>query len=455
MSTNSLNAFLKDIKGDLDKSTGPWRKANSDLKPHLFAISVDGVAREVRDQLTGKINPAKGQLRGNAVTPQLDRAIKSGAKFFVRSMYRAFRPEVFNTNTKECISLIGNQQDFAAAITPVNNSNISMFEAIRRIKKVAQRKYVNVLDNELKKIQGATTIRQKRRTGKEDVQDFLDITHEGGTEVATQREQAVKRAFVALAERKGTYGIDLATLQKEYGLDLSVIKPEPDQIVVGLGGALANKLQGSQVEKPILEQVRKQVESVILRKGDNYLADLAGSDSARSYYRKKVLQALKFKGKGIEHNFKESTKIKKSNKKKTIKSKAKVAKAKKFIEPIDLSTISMASKKRESQTSPIQLAGLINQKLPATVAKNMGPPGLENVTGRFAASAKITDVTQTTKGFPSFGYTYEKNPYQVFEMGQGTPPWATPDRDPRNVINRSIREIAAEMAIGRFFTRRV
>jgi hypothetical protein len=40
-------------------------------------------------------------------------------------------------------------------------------------------------------------------------------------------------------------------------------------------------------------------------------------------------------------------------------------------------------------------------------------------------------------------------------MGQGATPWATPERDPRNVIDRSIREIAAEMAIGRFFTRRV
>ena len=86
MSTDSLNAFLKDIKGDLDKATGPWRKANSDLKPHLFSISVEGVIREVRDQLTGKVNPGKGQLRGNSVTPELDRAIKSGAKFFVSRM---------------------------------------------------------------------------------------------------------------------------------------------------------------------------------------------------------------------------------------------------------------------------------------------------------------------------------------------------------------------------------
>ena len=29
------------------------------------------------------------------------------------------------------------------------------------------------------------------------------------------------------------------------------------------------------------------------------------------------------------------------------------------------------------------------------------------------------------------------------------------DRDPRKIINQSIREIAAEMAIGRLFTRRL
>jgi hypothetical protein len=45
-----------------------------------------------------------------------------------------------------------------------------------------------------------------------------------------------------------------------------------------------------------------------------------------------------------------------------------------------------------------------------------------------------------------------KNPYQTFEPGfaQGDP-----NRDPRNVINQSIREIALQLAIGRFYTRRV
>ena len=114
-----------------------------------------------------------------------------------------------------------------------------------------------------------------------------------------------------------------------------------------------------------------------------------------------------------------------------------------------------ALKSSGSGDSIASLAALLNQKLPQTVAKNMGPPGLENRTGRFAGSVRVTDVSRTPQGFPSVGYSYEKNPYQVFEMGRGDPRWATPDRDPRKLIDASMREIAAQLAIGRFYTRRI
>jgi hypothetical protein len=81
----------------------------------------------------------------------------------------------------------------------------------------------------------------------------------------------------------------------------------------------------------------------------------------------------------------------------------------------------------------------------------MGFPALENRTGRFARSVHVTDVTQTSKGFPSIGYTYQKYPYQTFEPGykQGSA-----QRDPRVLIDRSIREIATQLIVGRFYTRR-
>ena len=96
---------------------------------------------------------------------------------------------------------------------------------------------------------------------------------------------------------------------------------------------------------------------------------------------------------------------------------------------------------------------MISEKLPETVRKNMGAPRLENQTGAFANSVKMTDVIQTPQGYPSFGYTYAKEPYQVYETGSSGN-WTTPERDPRKLIDASIREIAAGFALGRFYTRR-
>lgn len=104
------------------------------------------------------------------------------------------------------------------------------------------------------------------------------------------------------------------------------------------------------------------------------------------------------------------------------------------------------------------LIGLLNQRLPGQVAKNMESPALNYRTGRFASSVRVTDITPTTKGLPSIGFTYQKDPYQVFEYpGSGNSLAQNPfpgARDPRALIDRSIRELMAEFVVGRFYTRR-
>ena len=104
--------------------------------------------------------------------------------------------------------------------------------------------------------------------------------------------------------------------------------------------------------------------------------------------------------------------------------------------------------------SPLALAALINNKLPDVVAKNMVPPRLQLRTGRLAQSARVIDIQSTSQGFPSIGYTYEKDPYQVFESSSGTR-FSDRQRDPRNLIDASVREIAATLFTGRLFTRRI
>lgn len=100
------------------------------------------------------------------------------------------------------------------------------------------------------------------------------------------------------------------------------------------------------------------------------------------------------------------------------------------------------------------LMGIINSRLTDMVISNMGPPRLQNRTGAFASSVRVTEITQTPQGFPSIGYTYDKSPYQVFESNSGTR-FSSLERDPRQLIDASIREIAQQLAIGRLYTRRI
>jgi len=105
--------------------------------------------------------------------------------------------------------------------------------------------------------------------------------------------------------------------------------------------------------------------------------------------------------------------------------------------------------------SPLEMITYINKNLPVELDKLMVAPRLETRTGRFAQSVQVRNITQTKQGFPSIDYTYQRDPYQVFEMGVGRFPWATRDRDPRSLIDRAIRNIAAEMLKARIYTRRI
>ena len=93
--------------------------------------------------------------------------------------------------------------------------------------------------------------------------------------------------------------------------------------------------------------------------------------------------------------------------------------------------------------SPMALQQLLNKALPAELMKNMTgvyPRKLENRTGRLAESAEVTSIVP----FPNMTqiqYTYQKEPYQVFEVDSGSP-LASGGRDPRNLIGGTIRELA-------------
>ncbi len=93
--------------------------------------------------------------------------------------------------------------------------------------------------------------------------------------------------------------------------------------------------------------------------------------------------------------------------------------------------------------SPIALMSLLQKALPIELRKEMTgayPKGLEWRTGRLGTSARIQNILPIGN-MTTIQYTYQRNPYEVFEPGSGSP-LASATRDPQALIGGTIREIA-------------
>lgn len=99
----------------------------------------------------------------------------------------------------------------------------------------------------------------------------------------------------------------------------------------------------------------------------------------------------------------------------------------------------------------LSLQNLINTHLQDAVSANMGDGSSSTVlnyrTGRLAGSAKVERMSISREGMITAFYSYMKNPYATFSKGGAQQRPAT--RDPKLLISKSIREIAAEKMINR------
>lgn len=222
------------------------------------------------------------------------------------------------------------------------------------------------------------------------------------------------------------------------------------EISVFLGSEILNVAESSG-ERALNKELKDKLAKALIKLK---VIEIEGSDSLVSAKRKKVI-------KNVISPFKDINNVTVSHEnldvegtvtiaKQTIKP-GKVTKGKATKSNLRKKSIKQKKQKPLSST-PLAMIADINRKLPSQIQQNMQYPALRNRTGRFAQSAKVVGVVQTPRGFPSFQYTYDKYPYQTFEPGYAQ---GSVERDPRSLISKSIREIAVELAVGRFYTRRI
>jgi len=451
MSSTNLKKFLTKLDKELQRNSENYRTAVTNKKYHVFtykstdlrntlkllldkSTSFDNEGREILRNVREELNPLITKLTKNIRKEFENIAAASNKTVRVRNIRGGVTVTVFEFEGKK-----GQRDNF-------------------KLIQNAYKKYLDAFYQDFLKILGKPILRKSKsaKGGKVNVgtagQAFNLEHYKGASNIEMFINDAVHAALQNIYKTSDITGIKKELKQYQLETVLQIHKKvKQGKVEVKLGSQLLNVIQ-SKEEQGLKRDLTKQLRNAI-QKLD--VVNLEGSDSLLDGQRKKVIKTVvtpfkKSKNLTVKH---EKITVKESGPA-TLRKKPKVRKNTKTQVPL-VRKRKLEPREGDNRRSMFAIMAMINQKLPQTVEKNMGAPGLENRTGRFARSVKLTDVSATRQNFPSFGYTYDKEPYQVFEIGRGRAPWATPERDPRKVIDASVRELAAEMAIGRFYTRRV
>ena len=459
--SNLLQETIKELRKPANQPGGlGFRELDSDIKVHRVSASVNGVKNQVYIQLQELGIPPR-QINHPRMTSVIDTYVPNFVAAIYNSAKKKFDKNPSSSNTrvrgnKSAWSVTILEGGYGYSLSRREVGHLSVFETISTLYSSQKKTLVNNINKALKDLATMKEGEYRVNSG-----NFLDFGHRSGSAVVEQQTQRARDSFQSGIKTNNEKSSDQITDKdlKNLGLKVFFRKKgtlERDTLEVGIEAAKINRGKKSELE--LKSNLIKQLENAIKKLDTSKsFAKRPGSDTRVKTESKKIIKTfdegivrrknVKVKSK----DFKPS--LSNNSVSKTLKSKAKNSTSKRAkLSHLGLKKVEL---KTGSASSTIALAALINQKLPKTVRGNMGVPGLQNRTGRFANSVRVTDVSTTSQGFPSIGYIYDKNPYQIFEPGAGKSPWATPDRDPRKIIDRSIREIAAELLTGRFYTRRV
>ena len=433
MSSKSLQEVLKKVSSQGINIESLRSKANA----HETAYSIDyeDIAKEIKKQIFVFYQMKK--------TPKREKVIEDAAKKYAESLVTAFRTNKFLNPSdknptkysfiKSSIEVFPTGPGKYLVVVSGSKDNFRTF-------KDRKRPYARILEKEITKGFGLTeenspfinkgtgefgpTGREIRKGG------LLDLGHFGASEINTNISNLlfsdVQDEILRLASR------DVVVKQT---LEKIGFTNSPEFLYTIREESLGdNRTRGG-----LAEARSREIASVI-----NSIAwdNVQASPSARSEIKRLILETAKT---GKPNKKKSNKTVKKETKIPITRSKVKVK------APRASGDITQTENSFSDWSS---LIPILNARMKGAVISQMGSSSLVNRTGTFAGSARIIDVTITNKGFPSFGMSYEKTPYGVFDRSLGTLPWAQPQRDPYTIIERALRSILTEFAIGRFYARR-
>lgn len=431
MSRRSLKTVLSSIKKDVVKRDYVRRQLSGKQK-HIYTLDAESLTQEIIFDLRNRHNI---QVFGTDMA-----AIREAALWYVESLAKAFDSNKF-LKRREKSGLKGGKLKKSVkpkkvgpgkyVITIEEDDGKNIFRRITDIK----RTYNRLLE---RKVAKALKMNKKTfdSTGGDRSKGLIDLGHELGSSIAETAGTLVLGNNLESIRSLGEEYESVNIFLKKIGRSLNPVF----EIRVTDEATAANVLTHGKGERGALTAIANAIEEVLKDRTIDW-PKAKGSPNIPEALR----AALIYTARGKKYK----DKISSSMVKETLKSKTSLSS----------SSLKLPAMEVEKQASPEQenwtsLIPLINSRLRERVIANMRFPALVNRTGTFAASAVVTGVQTTPKGYPSFAMSYDKNPYGVFDRRIGALPWATPSRDPYTIIERSLREVLNSIGVGKFYARR-
>ena len=458
MSSQSLLAFLKKLDTELKRgatknkaASEAYRTSTGNKKTSTLTYTPKGIT-EALEFLPATVP--------EDFSKEYDKLVEGLTKS-IRELFKEKAKEINRKNPGDAV-VRGNK--FSVSIMVVKRDARDNYKLLKSIYEDRLQEFYTAFLQLINKPEGL-----ERKTGrgknekiiKETEQgQVFGQTHQGGANIYHMINDAVFKALDHTAKNstKASKQIirDLKALKSQNtDIILSMINDGPkEEVRLGIESQLINAKTGG----GIAEQGLKQNLDAALKNLIEFLKNTPGSDSIVDGQRKRIIKEIvkpfkNKKGITVKH---ENTKLKNTKTPTTLTKKGGK------VDVIKGAAVAIGAKKRparqkEKTRTPRlgikNILGVLNNQLPERVASNMGEPRLVNRTGRFAQSVRATDVSQTAQGFQSIGYTYDRGRYGVFESTSGTSR-ASIERDPRPLIDQSIREIVIGFGLGRIYTRR-
>ncbi len=445
MAQRDLKQLLERLDAELGKNSEAYRRLVSDTKAHYLTIEKATLREEIKQEML---------LRGGfkKLPDSIEKIINDEVDLMFDYFKKVLHPSNFEGNRRVYYT-----SDFKATSKKLTvmiavkdgKGTRKVFQYFRKnVKQPAQKRLVQNLNKQIKILNNS----RKNKLEEIDPAAFINIGHSEGSAVSSQRKAAVQNALFMFSSKADP---SVAPFIKELSdnIDFSVTRrpgKQKDYVDISLESDYLNKKRGREEERKAAGEINKKLQAIV-EKLD--VPNLKGSMSSRQRREAEILNNFAdIKGRKIKNSIKKQ-KIDSKKAKATKTRKTKASKGEGFNDNIKAGVIKFSDNENRKQSS-ITLFALLNQKLPETVIKNMKFPRLENRTGNFAGSVRVTDISTTRQGYASIGYTYQKDPYQVFESSSGTR-FSSAERDPRSLIDKSIREIAAQLVTTRLYTRRL